>query len=558
MNVGSKDFRVVFVNLKTGTPCYFAGLDFTLEHIGIGYLTSTLRKNVYDAAIIDAATEDLSEKEVVQRVLGFSPAMVGFSPTIATMESTIRVCGLLKKVDRVIHICLGGHHATFLAEELLLKEPCFDSVIRGEGELTIMDLAHRLSLELPLAGASGVYFRDRDGNICKNPGRDKVKDLDSIPFPARDTLKWQVQEKKSRTARVITSRGCAAKCSFCSIPPFERLQDGRLWRARSPENILAELTSLKEEFGVKTILFAEDNFIGPGKAGRERVRQIAEGMINRRLGLRFRILTTAESLINCEHLLPLLKKAGLDRVIVGIESASPSALEVFNKRTTLGQNYRVVRMLAQHNIVLHLGFMMFHPYASFDDLRLNAEFLKDIDQACFFQYFSNRMELYPGVAILKKLKEEGMILSKSDYKRGFLYRYAEPRMEKLARGLSPVRRKMVDVDRSLMNIDIWLSHNNGEGSEGSNSSFINDYTELRKEFSSKNMGFFLRSVELAESGWNSEAFEGLKGEYFGDVEELGDTLRLMVESSGELLEYFGLTSENIVSATKEVQGRKVG
>lgn len=509
-------FRIAFVNLKTQIPCYFAGSSFTLEHIGLGYLSSFLQKNGYETVIIDAATRDLSDRMIVQEIMDFSPSLVGFSPTVATMEGVIKISNHLKDANKYLHICLGGHHATFLAEEILIKEPCIDSVVRGEGEHTILDLSDRLRLKLPLVDTFGLYFRERDGRISKGPNRSKIEDLDSIPFPTRDSLKWQIENGRSPTARFISSRGCIADCSFCSIPPFERLQRGKLWRSRSPENVLDELTYLKEEFGVKTVLFAEDNFIGPGEAGRERVRQIVQGMINRGLDMNFRILCMAESIINCESILPLMKKAGLDRVIVGIESASLSALNVLNKKTTLNDYYHVIRMLEQNNIVLHMGFMMFQPYSCFEGLRLNAEFLKETNHACFFQHFSNRMELYPGVKIFKRLEKEGMILSKDEYKRGYLYRFAEPNIGKLARGLSPIRRKMVDLDRLLLDTDIRINNRYDELSE---KHFIDRYIGLRNQFSTINMNFFLRSVEIAESEWDQNAFDELKYEYLDEIEE---------------------------------------
>jgi radical SAM superfamily enzyme YgiQ (UPF0313 family) len=523
-----RGFRIAFVNLKAQIPCYFAGSSFTLEHIGLGYLSSFLQKNGYETVIIDAATKELSDRMVVQEILDFSPSIVGFSPTVAIMEGVIQVSSLLKNANKDIHICLGGQHATFLAEEILIKEPCIDSVVRGEGELTILDLSDRLRLKSPLIGTFGVYFRDRDGRISKGPNRNKIEDLDSIPFPSRDSLKWQIENGGSPTARFISSRGCIADCSFCSIPPFERLQKGKLWRFRSPENVLDELTCLKEEFGVKTVLFAEDNFIGPGEAGKERVRQIAEGMITRGLDMNFRILCMAESLINCESILPLMKKAGLDRVIVGIESASQSALNVLNKKSTPNDYYHVIRILAQHNIVLHMGFMMFQPYSCFEGIRLNAEFLKKANHACFFQHFSNRMELYPGVAIFKRLARDDMIISKDEYKRGYLYRFAEPNIGKLARGLSPIRRKMVDLDRLLLDTDIRISKENDELSK---KNFIDEYIELRNEFSTKNIEFFLRSVEIAESGWDLNVFDELKYEYLDEIEKKRNVLRSLLKSS---------------------------
>ena len=122
MHAKSMHFKIVFINLKTGMPCYFAGSSFTLEHIGIGYLTSVLREHGYDVNVIDAATRDISEEEVAREVLDLHPAIVGFSPTVATMESAIQISTFLKEADSMIHICLGGHHATFLAHRILKQE----------------------------------------------------------------------------------------------------------------------------------------------------------------------------------------------------------------------------------------------------------------------------------------------------------------------------------------------------------------------------------------------------------------------------------------------------
>jgi radical SAM superfamily enzyme YgiQ (UPF0313 family) len=114
-------------------------------------------------------------------------------------------------------------------------------------------------------------------NLDKNEDRPKNSKLDKIPFPARDSLEWQINNGGSSTARVITSRGCAYNCSFCSTPAFERIQQGPLWCARCAENVLDELKYLKEKFDITTVLFSDDNFTGPGNYGRKRVEEILNG-----------------------------------------------------------------------------------------------------------------------------------------------------------------------------------------------------------------------------------------------------------------------------------------
>ncbi len=85
----------------------------------------------------------------------------------------------------------------------------FDSIVRGYGEETIIEMVDRLYFGKSLEDVRGVYYKNQSGEIIKNSERPKNSNIDTIPFPARDSLEWQLKNGGSPTARIITSRGCA-------------------------------------------------------------------------------------------------------------------------------------------------------------------------------------------------------------------------------------------------------------------------------------------------------------------------------------------------------------
>jgi radical SAM superfamily enzyme YgiQ (UPF0313 family) len=534
-----KHFRIVFVNLKSPLPVMSVNSKFTYEHLGIGYLTSLLRHRGYLVRIVDAQTKNLYENEIINEVVAFAPSFLGFSPVSTTFEIARRIAKHTKSQNSKIHICLGGHLATLATEEILKDESYFDSVVRGYGEETIIEIIDRLRLATSLKGVQGVFYRDKNAKIIKNGDRPKNSNLDALPFPARDSLEWQIINDGSPTARVITSRGCAFNCSFCSTPAFERIQQGQLWCARSPKNVLDELRYLKKHFNVRTVLFSDDNFIGPGNYGIERAKEIAKEIIKEELNINFRILCRADALLNDTDLIPLLKKAGLERVILGVESGYPLGLKIFNKKVTLDQTIEATKLLRKNNIALELGFIMFHPYVIFEELKENALFLKKIDQATSPYRFLSRLALYPGASLINRLEEDGL-LKEFDYKSPFGYKFQNPKVELLADSLSrvgglfhserieePIKEwisQLLDVDFFLSNtqhkkIPHWKSLRNWL------SKFQRNYLSLRTDVSLSNLEFFMNCVKLAENKWENGTFRKFKDRYLRKINNANKRLK---------------------------------
>ncbi len=178
------------------------------EHLGFGLLATVLREKGHEVEIFDACAKDWSTGETVTRILAFSPDFLGLTCTYQTYADALELAKQIKAHVDSVHVAFGGEHATFSSEDILSAETVVDTVVRGEGEQTIVELLRCLGKGGDLAQVKGIHFRDGNG-IHKNPDRRAIEDLDSIPFAARDTLDYCLKEGKTAA---ISSANCLAHC----------------------------------------------------------------------------------------------------------------------------------------------------------------------------------------------------------------------------------------------------------------------------------------------------------------------------------------------------------
>lgn len=174
---------------------------------------------------------------------------------------------------------------------------------------------------------------------------------------------------KFRTASILGSRGCYNHCSFCPVPSF--YNNGPLWRGRSPENILLEMKALISK-GIRNFYFADPNFIGPGKKGKDRTLRLME--LIRPLKITFGMETRPEDLD--EEILESLVSSGFTSMLLGVESGSSSLLGQLSKSSTLNGSERAIALCRSFGIDPEIGFLMFVPDSTLSDLGENLEFLR--------------------------------------------------------------------------------------------------------------------------------------------------------------------------------------
>jgi len=354
----------------------FAQMYPVYESVGLGYVAASLRKCGHDVEILDARVAGLSVDETAETIASRKVEIIGFSlPSGILMPQASTIIKKIRELGITSHISLGGQYPTFAYRFILTNFPDVDSIVRFEGDRAFSELVESIHDRKKWKDISGIAFRE-NGDIVATPSRPLVADLDTLPFPVRDTLADVVEQ--SGVVIVASSRGCYAGCKFCSVRSFYRPEDGKLWRPRSAENVFEEIRMLKETYNPDELWFADDNLFGPGKAGSERVRAIFQLMKDN--GISFDAIDFScrvNDVINHRDIIVLAKEVGLRTVFVGVESGVQRILDIYQKGSTVEQNREAVEILRNIGVVNKMEFIFFNPWMTLAEVKENLTFLKE-------------------------------------------------------------------------------------------------------------------------------------------------------------------------------------
>ncbi len=410
-----------------------------LENLSTRYLAAVLRQNGYSVELAAFSAAD-EMGAVVQQAQSAQPRLVGLSiifqyraPEFLALADELR-----HDLPRT-HITTGGHFATFAAPDLLRDYAALDSVVRGEGELTLLELVRQLDSPETWHTILGLSFR-REGRIVENPPRPLIADLDSLPFPSRDTPPQH--HLGIGLSPIVGSRGCYRDCSFCSIHSFYGASEGQLQRFRSVPNLVDEMERLYHTFGVRFFIFNDDEWFPPGKAKLARIDALESELARRRLDVIMSIKCRADDVE--ESLFRRLLDMGVVRAYVGIESGSDHSLRTLNKKTTVAQNRRALEVLNKVGMLADFGLIFFDPESTVEDIRANLDFFHAMAGKGQAPLSFGRMEVYAGTPILARLQSEGRLTG--DY-LAWNYVIPESRVEMLFRlMIATMRHRLYDND----------------------------------------------------------------------------------------------------------------
>jgi anaerobic magnesium-protoporphyrin IX monomethyl ester cyclase len=405
-------------------------------NLGMGYLAACLRAHGFTVELCEVRDGPDRVADVVARA---RPAVVGFSLIFQFfLPQFRRVAAHLRQAGIRSHFTMGGHYPSLCHEDALREFPELDSVVRYEGELTLVDLVGRLRAGEDWHEVPGIAYLD-DGAVRESAARSLVQDLDSLPFPHRPYAPEKILGFP--TLPVLASRGCARRCSFCSIHTFYRTAPGKVVRVRKPEQVILEMLELNRDHGVRVFLFQDDDFPLWGRAGRRWVEELIERMREAELvdHAIWKISCRAEYLDG--ELFAALRDAGLFLVYMGIESGVDAGLEILHKQMTVEQNRAGVRVLKELGLMFSYGFMLFDPSSTFASVRENVGFLREIvgDGAAAATFC--RMLPYGGTPIRQRLLDEGRLRGDITHPD---YEFLDPRLDEYYRSLHAAARPWLD------------------------------------------------------------------------------------------------------------------
>lgn len=320
--------------------------------LGIGYLSSYLKKNGIEVIIIDALKENLDHKSTVKRILTEKPDVVGITCLTAFYIEVVQLSKTIKKHG--IKVIIGGVHPTFLPFQTL-KDSRADFVVCGEGEISLLKL---LKSNFKQTNIPGVYSLK---NVSKKPFVAKTKvveNLDDLPFPDWEQIdpRTYPQAPHGAIAKnfpigiIMTTRGCPYMCSFCASQKFY----DRKIRFRSINNVIEEIKYLVENFGIKEVHFEDDNLT----MKRNHVQELCRQIIKNKIQISWACPNGIRADKVDEKILKLMKQAGCYFVAFGIESASPKILNNIHKLESIETINKAIEIADKVGIECQ-GFFIF-------------------------------------------------------------------------------------------------------------------------------------------------------------------------------------------------------
>ena len=323
------------------------------------------------------------------------PELIGVSHFTYNHASSTHLYRLARRACPRATIVAGGAQATFLADTLLQRIPELDLVVRGEGEAAMAAVARARQDGAGWESVPGISWRAGD-EIRHNPAAEPWPDLDALYGKRRFEALHHVVPAE-QFGFLVTSRGCPARCAFCSSPPF--WGTGRP-RCRSVANVLAEISFLQREHGLKYFGIRDDTFT----ADRERVIAFCRHLVDERIG----ILWNCQSRVNLvdQEMLLWMKRAGCEQIQFGVESASPRVLARLGKAVQPEAIHRALRACREVGIRTLAFLITGVPGETGADLALCEELfsrwgLQDgiVSPLCY----------YPGTALFAEAERQGRV-----------------------------------------------------------------------------------------------------------------------------------------------------
>lgn len=353
--------RILFV---LAPPKRMPRLGEMYEHIspplGILYLAGYLRKQIdgLDLRAIDGPRKGFDY--TLKTIVDFNPDIVCISYYVPSTLGAYEMINMLKGFNPGLLCIVGGHQVTALPGDALRRSRA-DIEVYSEGEITLTEIVRAYKAtkdirQVDFSNIQGIGYLEK-GELKTTPLRPLIKDLDTIPFPARDLIDmreytgWYITRQRPQ-ARVIFTRGCPYRCTFCSNKVWNR--PGQSVRTRSAKNIADELEMLRRDYGIREFFDDSDEL----NHNIPKAIDICNEIKGRNLGMTWKCQLRSNNLP--EELVRAMADAGCWFVHLGIESANQRTLDGIRKGITVEQGIAACELLKRYGIKTLALFMLFN------------------------------------------------------------------------------------------------------------------------------------------------------------------------------------------------------
>jgi radical SAM superfamily enzyme YgiQ (UPF0313 family) len=364
-------------------------------------LASPLLQAGFEVKLIDELTHSNYEEVIQQEAK--DALCFGISVLTGPMiSSAIRVAKAVKRSYPDLPIVFGGWHPSLLPEQTL-KPEYVDVVVRGPGELTLLELAQRLSNGGGWQGIQGISYKNAAGvhHEMERP----VANINDLPSPAYDLANFDLYSASSGVRKLgyASSIGCPYACHYCTDQVFYK----RRFNAYSANRVVSELTELVPQYRIDEVSLLDSNFLVDMK----RAVAIARGILASKLNFRWTFQASTDFIwrMNEDDVL-LLGESGVSHMGFGTESASQEVLALMNKKQQrVEQMFETARKSELAGIHVTFNLIFGYPGETEADRQQTFRIMSDIARQYWNVSFSpNIFTPYPGIPIWPQLREMGL------------------------------------------------------------------------------------------------------------------------------------------------------
>ena len=389
---------VLLINPNSREP-----LDFpTMPPLGLASIGSLLENNGFSVKVLDLElkVDDFDPRVYISNL---SPKVVGISGTSYSRFKSFSIASIVKEVSSEIFTVYGGPHATFTGEDTLFHINDIDYIVHGEGEITFLELVNFLIYKKgTISNIKGISFRC-DGKIVQNAPRERITDLDSIPYSRHlleiEKYRTELDFLEIPAVSIITSRGCPYNCYFCSASAMF----GNKHTMRSAKNIVDEIHYCINKFNIKGIKFYDDCLT----LNRQHILSLTHELKERNVNLPWECEIRVDTVDKL--LLQSMKESGCYYVDLGIESASENVLKTIGKRISIGQAIDVLKWCKEFDIKTKVFFSFGHIGETWRDVIKTIKFMNKYCNYISKYGVSPIMKIYPGTRLEKQARENGFL-----------------------------------------------------------------------------------------------------------------------------------------------------
>lgn len=389
------------------------------ENLASGHLKSSLCKKGIDANLYYYNTDRIRGYE---DIFDMKAKIFAFAISETNVNNVYTAIDVLKNKKEDAVVCVFDTFANYNYGDIFMDNDQIDFIPYGNSYNTIAQIYNNIcnnkswkdesisNLLLPDADNSNKKYEKNNFNQYIRADRENLKKRDVI------------------IAHLISSYGCPAHCSFCTMPQVDNSLS-----FRDVSDVFDEIIQIYNNYNIRFFHFNDATFEGGGTFGKKRIMELCERLARYPIKFGFRCFVRAGSFVKeeDEKILYALKAAGFRNLFVGIESGSNDDLLLYNKRTTVIENEAFLNLCKKVGIKPFFGFVMLNPYSTDKSIKENYNFLVKYrsDQ---LSHYTNCLQVYSNTPMFERVQRDGLIYENYDYKKNpFQYNCADQDINRL-------------------------------------------------------------------------------------------------------------------------------